>query len=82
MAASEHQEMNGLAEVTWCTIHILAHSMMVFARVDESFTHHASVYAAHHIVPILPLKDLTNKQGKSVTPHELMTGEKTKITYL
>ena len=40
------------------------------------------MYAAHHIVPVLPLKDLVDKQGNPVTPHELMTGEKAKICHL
>ena len=33
LAAPEHQEMNGQVEVTWRTLHTVAHSLIVHARV-------------------------------------------------
>ena len=33
LAAPEHQEMKGQVEVTWRTLHTIAHSLMVHARV-------------------------------------------------
>ena len=82
LAAPEHQEMNGMAEVTWRTIRSIAHSLMVFARVNDDYTHHALIFAAHHIIPVLPLKDLVNEQGDPVTPIELMTNKKAMIRHL
>ena len=32
LAAPEHQEMNGQVEVTWRTLRIIAHALMVHAR--------------------------------------------------
>ena len=36
LAAPEHQEINGQVEVTWRTLHTIAHSLMVHARVPEN----------------------------------------------
>ena len=80
IAAPEHQEMNGLSEVTWRQIRTIAHSLMVFARVDDSFMHHALIYAAHVIFPALPLRDLVNEKGAQATPTELMTLRKARVS--
>ena len=37
LAAPKHQEMNGQVEVTWITLRTIAHSLMVHARVPESY---------------------------------------------
>ena len=60
LAAPEHREMNGQAEVTWRTLRTVAHSLMVHARVPEVYVHFALVYTADHIFPVLPIKDLIN----------------------
>ena len=41
LAVPEYQEMNGQVEVTWRTLRIVAHFLMVHARVSESYVHFA-----------------------------------------
>ena len=43
LAAPKHQEMNGKVEVTWRTLHTIAHSLMVHARVPENYIHFALI---------------------------------------
>ena len=82
LAAPEHQEQNGISEKTWHSLRTLAHSMMVHARVAEEYSHHALMYAAHHVFPVLPIKDLVNEQGEPCTPFELMHGENPPVRQL
>ena len=61
LAAPEHQNMNGQVEVTWRTLGTVAHSLMVHARVTEVYVHFALMYTTYHIFPVIPIKDLINK---------------------
>ena len=82
LAAHEHQEMNREVEVTWITLRTVAHSLMVHARVSEAYVHFALMYTADHIFPVLPIKDLINKDGDPTTPHKLATGTKPAVSHL
>ena len=82
LAAPEHQEMNRLVEVTWrkwCTI---AHSLMGHDRVLESYIHFILMYTTDHIFPVLPIKDMINKDGDTTMPYKLATGTKHLVSYL
>ena len=39
LTAPEHQEMNGQVEVTWRTLHTVAHCLMIHARFSEAYIH-------------------------------------------
>ena len=78
----EYQEMNGQVEVTWRTLRTVAHSLMVHARVPEVYVHFALMYTTDHIFPVLPIKDLINKDGDPTTPHKLATGTKPSVSHL
>ena len=82
LAAPEHQEMNGQVEVTWRTLRIIAHSLMVHARVPEVYIHFALMYTTYHIFTVLPIKDLINEDGDPTTPYKLTTGTKTSVSHL
>ena len=81
-AAPEHQEMNRQVEVTWRTLRTVAHALMVHARVPEVYVHFALMYTTDHIFPVLPIKDLINKDGDPTTPHKLATGTKPSVPHL
>ena len=55
---------------------------MVHARVPEVYVHFALMYMADHIFPVLPIKDLINKEGDPKTPHKLATGTKPSVSHL
>ena len=74
--------MNGQVEVTWRTLHTVAHSLMVHARVPEVYVHFGLMYTTDHIFPVLPIKDLINKDGDPKTPHKLATGTKPSVSHL
>ena len=74
--------MNGLVEVTWRMLRTVAHSLMVHARVPEVYVHFILMYTTHHIFPVLPIKDLINKDGDPTTPHKLATGTKPSVSNL
>ena len=74
LAAPEHQEMNIQFEVTWRTLHTIAHYLMVNARVLKAYIHYAFMYMTDNIIPILSIKDLTNEDGNSTTPYKRSTG--------
>ena len=57
----EHQEINKQVEVIWRTLHTIIHSLMVHARVLESYIHFPSMYTIDHIFPDLTIKDLITK---------------------
>ena len=82
LAAPEHQDMNGQVEVTWRTLLTVAHAFMVHARVPELYVHFALMYMTDHIFPVLPIKDLINKDGDPKTPHKLATGTKPSVSHL
>ena len=78
----EHQEMNGHVEVTWRTLRTVAHFLMVHARVSEAHIHFALIYTTDHIFPVLPIKDMINKDGDPTTPHKLVKGTKPSVSHL
>ena len=69
LAAPEHQDMNGQVEMTCWTLRTVAHSLMVHARVLEAYVHFALMYITDHIIPVLTIKDLMNKDGNPEMPH-------------
>ena len=82
VAAPENQEMNGKVEVTRRTLRTVAHSLMVHDRVTEVYVHFALMYTTDHIFPVLPIKDLINKDGDPTMPHILATGTKPSVSHL
>ena len=74
--------MDGQVEVTWRTLRTIAHSIMVHARVLESYIHSALMYTIDHIFPVVPIKYLINKDGNPTTPFKLATGTKTSVSHL
>ena len=74
--------MNGQVEVTWRTLHTIAHYLMVHARFPKVYVHFALMYTTDHIFPVLPIKDLINKDGDPTTPHKLATGTKPSVLHL
>jgi hypothetical protein len=79
LAAPKRQENNHLAERSWQTIHRMARSMLVHARLPDQFHFHAIRYAAS-VFNILPVKNLYNTEGDIASPHELFTGSKPLIS--
>ena len=74
--------MDGQVEVTWKTFHTSSHSLMVHARLMESYIHFAFMYTSDHIFPVISIKDFINKDGKPTTPYKLATGMKPPILHL
>ena len=60
----------------------VAKSLMVHGRVLEVYVHFTLMYKTDHIFPVLPIKDLINKDGDSTTPHKLATGTKPSVSHL
>ena len=79
LAGTEHQEMNRQVEVTWRTLYIVAHYLMVHARVPEVYVHFSLMYTTDHIFPLLPIKYLKNEDGDPTTPHQLALGRKPSV---
>ena len=77
MASPKHLEMNSILERTWQSLCLLKNSFLVQARVDESYTHFALLYACE-IFSIIPIRTL-RKNGKLTTSTELFTGTKPSI---
>jgi len=80
LAAPKKQYQNHLAERSWQTIGNMARSLLVHARLPDSFMHHALVYSCH-IFNALPVKGLF-LNGHVSTPFELFQGVKPKIGHL
>ena len=40
------------------------------------------MYTTDHIFPVLPIKDLINKDGEPTTPFKLATGTKPSVSHL
>ena len=74
--------MNGKVEVTWRTLRTVLHSLMVHARVSESYVHLSLMYTTDRIFPVLPIKYLINEDGDPTTPHKLATGTKPSVSHL
>ena len=60
----------------------VAHTLMVHARVPEVYVHFALMYTTDHIFPVIPIRDLINKDGGPTTPHKLETGTKPSVSHL
>ena len=48
---------------------------MVHARVLEAYINFALMYTTYHILPVLSIKYLINKDGDMTTPFKLLTGK-------
>ena len=55
---------------------------MVHSRVPEVYAHFTLMYTTDHIFPVIPIKDLINKDGDPATPHKLATGTKPSVSHL
>ena len=64
-SAPEHQEMNGQFEMTRRMLSTIAHKLMVHAQFSEDSIHFQLMYTANNILPVLPIKDLINKDSKT-----------------
>ena len=52
---------------------MVAHSLMVQSRVLEAYIRFASMCMTYHIFPVLPIKDMINKDGNLTMPFKLAT---------
>ena len=82
LAAPEHQEINQHVEVTWIMLRIIAHSLLIHARVSEAHINFALMYTTYNIFPVLPIKDLINEDIKPTTPFKLAIGMKPSVSHL
>ena len=55
---------------------------MVHARVSEAYINFALMYTTDHIFPVLPIKDLINKDGEPTSPFKLSIGTKPSVSHL
>ena len=55
---------------------------MVHARISGVYINFALIYTTDHIFPVLPIKDLINKDGDPTTPHKLVTGTNPLVSHL
>jgi transposase InsO family protein len=79
LAAPKKQYQNHLAERSWQTIGAMARSLLVHARLPDSFMFHALLYSCH-IFNVLPVKGLY-LNGQVGTPFELFQRSKPKINH-
>ena len=82
LAEPKHQEMKGKFKVTRKTLHKIAHSLMVHARVLEVYIHFSLMYTLDQIFLVPPIKDLINEDGDPTTPFKLEIGTKTSVSHL
>jgi hypothetical protein len=80
LAAPKQQWQNHCAEWTWQTIHNMARSMLVHARLPDDYWYHAVRYALA-VFNLLPVQGLKNAAGNCGTPYELFTGRKLLISH-
>ena len=73
LAAPKKQYQNHFAEKTWSPVHDMARSMLVHARLPDTYLFHAIRYACE-IFSVLPIAGLFNAEGNPTTPAELFTG--------
>ena len=64
------------------TLRTIAHSIMVHAIFPEACIHFALMYTEDHILPVIQIKDLINKDGEPTTPFKVATGNKPSISHL
>ena len=74
--------MNRQVKVTWRTLRTILHSLVVHARVLEAYIHFSLMYTTDHIFPVLPIKDLINKDGDPTTPYKLAKVTKPSVSHL
>jgi hypothetical protein len=79
LAAPKRQDNNHIAKHSWQTIHRMARSMLVHARLPDQYHYHAIRYAAS-VFNILPVKNLYDSDGEIASPHELFSGTEPTIT--
>ena len=80
--APEHQEINGQVKVTWRTFRIVAHSLMIHARVSEAYIHFSLMYTTDQIFSVLPIKYLIKEDCDLKTQHKLATDKKPSVSHL
>ena len=73
--------MNGQVEVTWRTLHTVAHYLMVHTRVPEAYDHFALMYTTDHIFPVLPIEYLIKEDGYPTTPNSGNRYETFSVTF-
>jgi transposase InsO family protein len=78
LAAPKKQYQNHIAERSWQTIRTMARSLLVHARLPDSFMHHALIYSCH-IFNVLPVKGLYLNDHVG-TPYELFQGVRPAIS--
>ena len=74
--------MNVKVEITWILVRTVSQSLMVHTIVLEAYIHFALIYTTDHIFPVLPIKDLINKDGEPNTPFKLATGTKPLVSHV
>ena len=82
LAAPDHQEINGQIEVTWKTLQIIVHSIMVHAWFSDEYIHFVLIYMTDHMFPVLLIKYLVNQDSGPTTPHKLETEKKPSVSNL
>ena len=55
---------------------------MVHAKVLGACIHFGLMYTIDHIVPVMPIKELINKDGDPTTPYKISTGTKPSVSHL
>ena len=68
LAVPEHQELNGQVKATWRTFSLIANSLMVHSRVLRDYINLMLMYTEDHILQVLQIKELINKDGEPTTP--------------
>jgi transposase InsO family protein len=79
LAAPKKQYQNHIAERTWQTITSTARSLLVHARIPDTFWYHALVYSTY-IFNALPVRGLQGEDTElPATPHERFFNVKPRI---
>jgi hypothetical protein len=78
LVATKKQCQNYLAERTWQTVCSVAWSLLVYARLPDTFWLQALCYATH-ILNVLPVRGHNNEEETPSTPYELFFGQKPSI---
>ena len=55
---------------------------MVHARFLEAYIHFALMYTTYNIFPVLPIKDMINKEVDTTTSYKLERGKKPSVSHL
>jgi len=73
LAAPKKQNQNHLAERSWQTLCSMAHSLLVHARLPDTFWFYAIRYASN-IFNVLPIRSHTPTGDVPATPYQLYYG--------